>query len=123
MRRHQLFSIFAAPEDIYYPKKENVISSIGWGATTTSGDSVFADGATYAVIRSICLPPTTVSTEPFPKLEIKDGNGDTFMEWTQTNLVSGNLLHGPDGVEVPGGFSVEVSGADGGYLMVVFDVS
>ncbi len=122
MKRHQLFSIFAAPIDTYYPQKENVITNIGWGATQTAADSVFNVGTSDAIIRSIFIPPTTVTSAPWPVVEVLDAAGQNMFRYVLSNQVSGDILLGPDGIRAPGGFSVEVSGAAGGYIAIAYDV-
>jgi hypothetical protein len=123
MKYHQMMSLFAAPEDIYYPAKEAVISGVGWGASTDIAETEFPTGVKHAIIRSIFIPPTTVTSAPFPIVEILDGAGDTVFFWTLSEQVSGEQLLGPDGIKVPGGFSIEVSGADGGYIAVTYDIA
>ena len=116
-------SVFAAPTDVYYPKPENVLTGIGWGATDDPLLSVFYGGTRDAIIRSIFIPPTTVSSAPFPVMEILDSAGDPVYHLTLTYLVSGEQLLGPDGIKIPGGFSVEISAAAGGYVAITYDVA
>ena len=121
-------SLWGAAQDDYYPQDGNTGASF-YGATTAVNDWVFGDGAgspdgnTFAIIRSIIVPNTTVSSAPFPVLELKDGDGNTMMSWTLTDQVADGNLLGPDGIKAPNGFYLTVSAADGAYAVVVYDKS
>lgn len=123
MKRHQLFSIFDAPQDVYYPKVENIITNVGWGATTTAGDSEFDTAGRHAIFRSILVAPTAGSGGSYPTILIRDGNGDKVAQYITGADFGEDLLFGPDGVKIPEGFSVEVLDFDGGYISIVYDVS
>lgn len=110
-------TLFDAPADDYYPAP-GMADSVSWGASTTSTDSVFDDDESDAILRSILVCNTDAGS---PTVIIRDADGSVVMSWTQGTNYAQDILLGPDGVKVPGGFRVQIVGGADAYLMVVYD--
>jgi len=121
MQYHQLMSLFAAPIGNYYPKHEGIIAAQGWGASTVFAGSLFDGNGKDALIRSIMIPPTTITTGTLPIVKLLDASGNTMLQWTLRKNVSSGMLAGIEGFLVPGGFSLSVSAAGSAFVAVVYD--
>jgi len=126
--RHQHLSFFEGQTGTYYPMPENSAARY-YGATTAINDWVFGDGAggndsaKKAVIRAIHVMNTSINSSPWPVVPVYDGAGNTVLQFPVHRDASSAILHGPHGIELPGGFYCEISGADGAYMTIVYDVA
>ena len=113
-----MMGLFGAATGTYYP--DNSTYTTTYGGCANSSNTFFAATDT-AVIRAFLIS-NAIATAPVIKI-IGTDSGDVIAQWTAGVGYAQNLLCGPEGFKIAGGFYVDVSAASGAYVTVIYDKS